>query len=100
MRRYKEQEDAEEAQAAMDGCEFNGKNISVTFAQSDRKSMNHWKMTHPYLWLITSGKESMANGTYAMNMEIEMLKKELAKGQLHKHNLGYNTTVIIDNLWN
>ena len=37
MSRYKEQEDAEEAQAAMDGCEFNGKNISVTFAQSDRK---------------------------------------------------------------
>jgi len=62
LRRYKEQEDAEEAQAAMDGCEFNGKNISVTFAQSDRKS-----------------KESMANGTYAMNMEIEMLKKELSK---------------------
>jgi len=60
---YKEQEDAEEAQAAMDGCEFNGKNISVTFAQSDRKS-----------------KDTMANGTYAMNMEIEMLKKELAKG--------------------
>jgi len=60
--RYKEQEDAEEAQAAMDGCEFNGKNISVTFAQSDRKS-----------------KDTMANGTYAMNMEIEMLKKELAK---------------------
>ena len=22
----------------MDGCEFNGKNISVTFAQGDRKS--------------------------------------------------------------
>lgn len=66
---YKEQEDAEEAQAAMDGCEFNGKNISVTFAQSDRKS-----------------KESMANGTYAMNMEIEMLKKELAKegDRLHR----------------
>ena len=63
MSRYKEQEDAEEAQAAMDGCEFNGKNISVTFAQSDRKS-----------------KDTMANGTYAMNMEIEMLKKELAKG--------------------
>ena len=36
-KRYKEQEDAEEAQAAMDGCEFNGKNISVTFAQGDRK---------------------------------------------------------------
>ena len=63
--RYKEQEDAEEAQAAMDGCEFNGKNISVTFAQSDRKS-----------------KDTMANGTYAMNMEIEMLKKELAKGEI------------------
>ncbi|CAG5114107.1 Oidioi.mRNA.OKI2018_I69.chr2.g8177.t2.cds [Oikopleura dioica] len=61
---YKEQEDAEEAQAAMDGCEFNGKNISVTFAQGDRKS-----------------KETMATGVYATNMEIEMLKKELAKEQ-------------------
>jgi len=61
---YKEQEDAEEAQAAMDGCEFNGKNISVTFAQGDRKS-----------------KETMATGVYATNMEIEMLKKELGLEQ-------------------
>ena len=28
---YKEIEDAEEAQGAMDGCEFNGKNISGMF---------------------------------------------------------------------
>ena len=44
----------------MDGCEFNGKNISVTFAQSERKT-----------------KESMASNTYAIGMEIEQIKKEI-----------------------
>ena len=34
-------------------------------------------MTHKIK--ILTAKETMANGTYAMNMEIEMLKKELAK---------------------
>ena len=58
--RYKEIEDAEEAQGAMDGCEFNGKNISVTFAQSERKT-----------------KESMASNAYAVGMEIEQVKKEI-----------------------
>ena len=84
MRRYKEQEDAEEAQAAMDGCEFNGKNISVTFAQSDRKSKIH-RFYSSFVYTFYLGKESMANGTYAMNMEIEMLKKELSKGKLHQN---------------
>ena len=28
----------------MDGCEFNGQNISVTFAQSDRKSETYLKL--------------------------------------------------------